>query len=131
MKLVSFVYCDEVKAEDNGINSILNPLLMFNPIATPSNYSFTISFGVYDLEKEIENILNISFVDPNKNVISEQNMNLPVLPRELIEARKPIGIQFNVGFRNVVLSCEGEYRTIIKINDTVLGEFPIYVQHSA
>lgn len=130
MKIVSFVYCDEVKTDENGANIIISPLLMFNPIATPSNYSFTISFGVYDLEKEKENSIYISFVDSDGRTISENNMNLPVLPRELREVKKSIGIQFNVGFRNVVLSKEGEYRTIIKVNGTNLGEFPIFVQHS-
>lgn len=60
-KIVSFTYCDNVANDMNGNPIITRPLQMITPMAIPSNFTFSISFGVYDIDKIEKNCINIDF----------------------------------------------------------------------
>lgn len=126
MKLVSFVYC--AATEDNaGENIIRNPFQMIITKYLPTNYSFFVSFGIFDVQKEGFD-LQISFVDPDEKVISNTNLKVPDIPEEVpINKNLPIGMQINFGFNNVELVKEGEYNTIVRANGEELGRYSINV----
>lgn len=128
MNIVSFVYCEDT-VDQNGKTVIINPMQMFTPVGIPSNYSFVISFGIFDYEKDRENSINIIFKSPEGKKLVESKIDVPMLPDEARNATLPIGLQFNLGFRNVVLERPGEYTTIIEINGKELGIYPINVVH--
>ena len=126
-KIVSFTYCDNVANDMNGNPIITRPLQMITPMAIPSNFTFSISFGVYDIDKIEKNCINIDFLDPNDVVISNNELILPDMPREINETPDPVGIQINVEFKNTYIKEEGEYKTRRILNGSKLGEFPINV----
>ncbi len=126
-KIVSFTYCDNVENDMNGNPIITRPLQMILPMAIPSNFTFSISFGVYDIDKIEKNRINIDFLDPDDVVISNNELILPDMPREISETLAPVGIQINVEFKNTYIKEEGEYKTRIILNGCKLGEFPINV----
>lgn len=126
MKISSFVYCDEVLQQD-GKTTIVNPLQMFTPVALPSNYSFVISFGIFDYNKDIANSVDVTILDSDGDVIAEGKLDIPIMPEQMKSTKKPIGIQVNMGFKNIILNKAGEYMSIIRINDQEYGRFPINV----
>ena len=126
-KIVSFTYCDNVANDMNGNPVITRPLQMILPMVIPSNFTFSISFGVYGINKIEKNRINIDFLDPDDVVISNNELILPDIPREISETPDPVGIQINVEFKNTYIKEEGEYKTRIILNDSKLGEFPINV----
>jgi hypothetical protein len=128
MEIVSFVYCDDViENNSNHSSTIIAPMQMFLPVGLPSNYSFSISFGLYGLNKLGNDEIEISFLDPNKQCIAENKMIVPSLPDPIKQSKQPVGAQINIGFRNVVLNYEGKHYTVIKVNGEKLGEYPIHV----
>lgn len=127
MKIVSFVYCNDVNNE-NGNTILISPMQMLTPIGIPSNYSFTVSFGLLDrYEKFNNNEVIIKFVDDTDKEISKNVFTFPPLPEELKKSPDPIGIQINIGFRNVILEKAGIFSTVIECNNSELGRYPIDV----
>ena len=127
MKIVSFTYCNDVTNDGNGNPMIVGPLQMLMPINLPANYSFSISFGVYDITKNGNDEIEVGFYDRDNTQIALNRIIIPSLPKELSGANNPIGLQINVGFRNVILQNSNEHYAEIKINGNFLGKYPIDV----
>ena len=127
MDIMSFVYCEDAVNDQSGKNVIIGPLQMFAPINLPSNYSFVVSFGLYDFDKDGGNKVKVVFKSPNNEDLAESVMDLPPLPEEARNSKTPIGVQINISFRNVVLKEPGQYKTEVSINDNLLGSYPINV----
>lgn len=129
MKIVSFTYCEDVQNDQNGKPMIICPMQFMAPISLPTNYSFCASFGVFNIPKNGFSI-KFQFLDPDGNVVqgAENNMLVPPIPDEQIKNKKiPLGIQVNMGFRNIVLRERGEYKSRIILNGEIVGTYPIEV----
>ncbi len=129
MKIVSFTYCEDVQNDSQGRALIIGPMQLMAPKFMPTDYSFNISFGIFDVPKE-GFLINTEFLDPNGSKISENTLQVPTLPVDKINLPNlPFGIQVNIGFRNVPLLIPGEYNTVIKLNGKECGKYPIEVCH--
>ena len=127
MEIRSFTYCNDVINDSNGYPLISGPLQILMPINIPANFSFSISFGVYDLNRNGHNRFEVEFIDADGNKIAYNDLNIPDFPNEIKKSKNPICIQINVGFRNIVLNKEGRYKTLIKYNGEKEFEYPIDV----
>ncbi|MGG2943074.1 hypothetical protein ABEO51_08115 [Bacillus safensis] len=132
--ITSFIYCEKTETDQNGKLILVQPLLVLTPAFLPGMYSFSIAVGIKGIPDQMK--LRILFISPNsqdqplidttginvtkKNVVEDHIIDL--LPEE------EIGINFNMDLRNVVLKTEGYYKTVVMINEEVIGEFPIYVK---
>lgn len=127
MKIVSFVYCEDVQNDQNGKGVIIAPMQLMTPKFLPTDYSFNISFGIFDVLKEGFK-LETKFLDPNGQEVANNIMQVPHLPIDKIEKPNlPVGLQVNIGFRNIPLLISGEYKTVIYLNEIKSGEYPIEV----
>lgn len=130
MKIVSFTYCEDVQNDPQGKPIIIAPMQMIVPQFLPTTYSFNVSFGIADVPKEGFSI-KTEFWNPKGEKVSENILQVPPLPVEKIAfPNLPFGLQVNIGFRNVVLDVQGEYKTVILINNKEYSEYPIGVYHA-
>ena len=127
MKIVSFTYCNDVINDNIGNPLIAGPLQMLMPINIPANYSFSVSFGVYDLGKTGDNKFRVEFIDSDENIIADNDLTIPDFPDKVKVSNNPLGIQINIGFRNIILNKEGTYKTLIYHNGNKVGEYAIEV----
>lgn len=127
MKLTSYVYCQDTKIENEN-TVIIAPHQMLTPINLPTNYSFTISFGLLGKPNEfIDKQVVVTFKNPNDEEISKNTFDMPQIPKEVTGTENYIGIQLNLSLMNVVLNTAGVYNTVIEVNGEVLKECPIDV----
>ncbi|PFA84501.1 MULTISPECIES: hypothetical protein [Bacillus] len=130
-KVSTFMYCEQAEMNPQIQKTVISgPLHVFTVPFVPTTYSFAITFGLLGINNKQDNKLSIRFLDPNDNPkIDAENLMIGKTPdlnwEEMPhEAR---GLIANMDFRNVILECEGLYKTQIFMNDELLGEFPIQV----
>lgn len=125
LKITSFVYCSAIEQTPAGpaLKGILQYLA---PKMFPTEYSFSISFGVYDLGK-MENLkVRYVFKDPNGEIVNDtKQFDIPI--SEDMQKHNHIGIQLNLDLKNVVLREQGEYFSEVYINENIAGKYPIDV----
>ena len=125
MKVTSLLCCENI-AQDPLTQklNILNPIQVIKLPNLPSNYSFSIYLGILDIDKEGKDTIRIAFFDKDDELLNDiSSINLPV-PKEA-DLTKPLGININLDFRNLLFSKEGLY--YIKVFDLnkdgkVIGE---------
>lgn len=128
----SFVYCDNIQqgmaADRTPMTHILNPLQVLKPVSLPGNFSFSIMCNVSGFDIQQENVFNLQFVSPNGDVLQDTG-DIPLkLPQEVIaQKKKANAMQMCMDFRNIVIREYGEHKTIVKMNNEVIGEFRIPV----
>lgn len=128
----SFVYCDniqrEMTADKAPMTHIFNPLQVLKPISLPGNFSFSIMCNVSGFDIQQENIFSLQFISPNGDVLQDTG-DIPLrLPQEAVEQKKKTNaMQMCMDFRNIVIREYGEHKTIVKMNNEVIGEFRIPV----
>lgn len=125
LKITSFVYCSAIEQAPNG--PALRGILQFlAPKMLPTEYSFSVSFGVFDLGN-MENLkVRYIFKDPDGEIINDTNhVDIP-LSKDM-QQHNHIGMQLNLDLKNVVLSKQGEYCSEVYINEKLAGKYPIDV----
>lgn len=122
MKIISFVYCERIVQENQNLN-IINPLNMIVPINMPTNYSFSISIGLYDIPANQAHNLKIELLSPSDEMIFEMPGEFKVDN----DTEEKNAAQLNIDINNQVFKEYGEYKTKVYINGDVLGEYPIEV----
>lgn len=127
MKIVSFVYCMKVENDEQGNPVIIKPIQMLTPQFLPTEYTFTVSFGLFDINPNEKNMFEISFTDSENHEIVKNKFTLPKISSKDIDMHKPLGLQINMEFKNVELLIEGEYKSTVKVNEDMLGVYPINV----
>lgn len=126
----SFMYCDQFNVR-NGQAQINEPLNLINPGYLPGKYSFSVVFGMVGIDTEKNQYVKLRFEDEKGNVLIETS-ELEI-GKEKGQAKLPKeyrGVMMSLDFRNIDLKEEGIHKTIITINDDVIGEFPIPVKGS-
>lgn len=123
--ITSFVYCNGIEMGDKA-PKLVAPLQFLAPISLPTQYSFSVSFGMFDLFGCKAVTMRYQFVDPQGNVVHDTDtVEIPVA--EFPNKGKHIGLQANFDLKNILLTVVGEYRSIVYINGERRGEFPISV----
>lgn len=129
MEIVSFTYCEDVQNDPQGKPMIIGPMQHMLVINFPTNYSFCASFGIFNIPKE-GFLIKFDFVDPDGNVVqgAMNNMMVPPIPENQIQNPNiPLGIQVNMGFRNIILTKAGRYCANIYLNGKFIQSYPIEV----
>lgn len=128
------MYCENTKQNERGQMEVVNPLNVFQPAFVPGMFSFSVVFGLLDLDpSEKDYVLQVQFKGPNQDDQPIVDSGPIVLQRqpEMVnnglpkEARGMVG---NMDFRNAVLREEGYYVTEVYVDHEKIGEVPIYVK---
>lgn len=134
-RISTFMYAERTEPNQQGQMTITNPLITINPMFVPGMFSFSIIFGIVDINNDSDHTIQITFNSPNDedtplintDVISLQNRVIP-LENEVDLPLEQKNLMFNLDFRNVVLKTEGLYKSKVYIDGTLSGEYPIYVK---
>lgn len=122
----SFCYCENIQQEatPHGIKPSLGPILQcLNPVALPSNFSFSISCSISDLDLN-SNKLRLQFLDPKEKIIYDTGEIVLQIPPNI----PANNLQVNIDIRNLVLRMEGLHKTVVNCNGETLGFYPIAVK---
>lgn len=125
LKITSFVYCTAIEQAPNG-PALRGVLQFLAPKMLPTEYSFSISFGVYDLGKMEKLKIRYVFKDPDGEIVNDTNdVDIPLT--EDMQQQNHVGMQLNLDLKNIVLSKQGEYYSEVYINEKLSGSYPIDV----
>lgn len=120
MIITSLLCCENI-AQDSTTQKlhIINPLQVIELPSIPSNFSISVYLGVLNMDKEGKDAIRIVFYDDDENMINDEaTINLPV-PNG-IDLSKPLGVNINLDFRNLLFSKKGVY--CIKVFDLNNGD---------
>lgn len=133
----NFIYCLETKKEKEREgeppNTIIKGLLScITPEFIPGTFSFSIMFSVLNLEQDQECRVSICIKNPDEEEIlktDEMILSGDVKDRNKFNVpNEYFGYNVGVDLRNILLEKEGLYHTIVFLNGTEAGEYPIYVK---
>lgn len=121
--ITSFIYCrDPEELQIPSQAEVIKPMQVIRTKYIPTYFTFSIACVIYGTDFAKENRLNLCFRNPEGEVVldtGEASINKREDNTDLL--------QINVEFRNVVLKEAGIYRTEVKINNELLGSYPIPV----
>lgn len=126
INISSFVYCEYVQTEFTPRGprpKVINPLATLEPVAVPSNYSFSTVCCITGFSPDVEYNIQMVFMDPDGNVLKDTTD----LKFKIPEKEKVGNIQLNLDARNIILRKEGEYKTKVLMNGECIGEYSIPV----
>ncbi len=118
MIITSLLCCENITQDSTTQKlHIINPLQVIELPSIPSNYSISVYLGVLDVDKEGKDAIRIVFYDDDENMINDEaTINLPV-PNG-IDLSKPLGMNINVDFRNLLFNKKGIYCIkVLDLND--------------
>lgn len=126
----SFLYCDSVQMQitpEGPVPQIVKPLQFLEPVAIPSNYSFTISCNIAGFDVSVKNSIRFQFISPEDEVVYDSNNIEFELPQDEKSVNMPNAMQFNMDMRNLVLREKGLYSTKVYFNNKLMNEYKIEV----
>lgn len=109
---------------------IINPQNVFRPIFVPGAFSFSLTFGIIELDTDEPHTMQftLTYTETNEIAIDTGEFNLPVNPNK--DPRIPknaLGFMMNLDFRNVPFKHEGKYEAKLFLDKKILETKPIYV----
>lgn len=132
MKLSSIVCCENIIQEQTMQKTeLINPIQVMKLLNTPSTFSFAISIGLIEIDKNGEDSVNISIFDSNmKEVYGIGPINFPLPPMEILQQGEPYAVNMNFDIRNMIFENVGMYNIAVfdSKNNIKLGEVFIEVK---
>jgi hypothetical protein len=132
-----FMYCENATNDMTPQGPKLNitgPLHILTPMFVPGMFSFSIVFGILDLETDIDHAIRVIFrssvageehlIDTGKDILIPRNSEKNDLPKDMR------GLMMSLDFKNVVFRSEGLFLTEVLFDGESLGQFPIKVRGS-
>lgn len=134
----TFMYCEnaQVIPQNNGENKmhIQGPMHIFTPMFIPSLFSFTVVFGLLDVDLENQRSFRLTFGPEESPLLIDTNwIDIPKNHDPIQSALPPEmrGFMMNLDFRNVPFEKPGLYKSEVFFNGKKLGEYPIMVHQGA
>lgn len=128
LRVTYFLYCkDAVMPPNEKEPHLIGPVHMLNPKFIPSEFSFTIAFGIMDFDYMKENTLSIAFKSPNGEELFQSGAIIVESPPEIKLPPEFVGIQVNLGLKNIPIKEEGIHITEINWNGNIIYENEIPV----
>lgn len=133
-KIVSFMLCDSINNSSNSSTSaphLVAPQIVLRPHFVPGNFSFGIAVGIGGMDLTRENSIKFLIKSPDDILLQDSGeSNLAPVP-ELENDNIPKeyqGFQANIDIRNLPVEKPGDYKFILYVNGSSIGEkkIPIY-----
>jgi hypothetical protein len=138
-ELTTFVFSENIEQVPNPSGTgtslnIINPQNVFRPMFIPGTFSFSLTFGLIDVDTTKDHIVNFKLVydegenESNNIVVDTNNMNIPANPTSDKKLPKEVnGIMFNLDFRNVPFRKAGKYFGIISLDGQEIAKKVLFV----
>lgn len=121
--IATFVYSENTQNQDNKL-CIVGPLVVFKPPVIPSMYSFSMTFGIIDMDIKIDHTIQIVFVDPDNSIVFDTKViNMPRQSEEI--GNNNSDVIASVDCRNALLKLEGTYTSKVFLDGELMGIYPI------
>jgi len=104
------IICDEVFENQNRGFTINNPYVQLTPYSIPGEFSFSLSFSIFDIKPTEQYRILVHLKSP-KEIIWEADINITAKD----EAKNVSHTLMNVPFKNLLLTEEGLYKAIIEV----------------
>lgn len=130
----TFVYCENIQNEPSPNGSklhVIGPMQIMTPAFIPSMFSFSVVFGILDIQLNKPHTLRYIFKGPKAEeqpIIDSGDIVLPIQENNAELPDEMKGFMMNMDFRNIPLQYEGEYTSEIYFDEVSLGMFPIKVK---
>lgn len=130
----TFIYClgtTNMEGKNSPINA-MGVLQNLTPEFIPSTFSFSIIVGIKQIDLSSDHKLDIIFKDTEGNNLVEAK-DIPVSAEQLKSGDLNLpedqrGLMLGLDLRNVILKKEGNYKTEVRLDGIILGEFDIYAK---
>ena len=133
--LLSLISQNVADATGGTIQQLTGPVIVLRPKYIPSEYSFSLTLGINDIEKKTDNRLRITIYSPSgRLVIDTGYIDLPELIEDPLLPDKYQGFSLTLPVLNAALDQEGVYHFKLYFNDDGLifdKEIPVYLQKEA
>lgn len=120
MFLTSFMYCDKIEERGNNESALISPKSEIRLPFCPTLFSFCISIGLGDIEKNPAEKISIKFYNENQ----EQQFNLST---DLSFLNGATSAMLNLQVNNFQLKKEGVYYSNVYYGKEKLGKYPIRI----
>ena len=132
-KICSFMICDSSQSitdeKNNTTQQLVGPTIALRPQFIPTNYSFTVSIGIRDVDLQAKNVMHLALLTPSgKELVNLGESELPITDKDNLLPRENWGFVAGVDFHNVSIAEEGVYRLAVYVNNELIGtlDIPIY-----
>lgn len=135
--LTTFVFSENTNQvpnpDGNGISlNIINPQQLFRPMFIPGTFSFSVTFGLSNLDPDRDHTVNFKLVyadgEENDIIIDTKNINMPANPNhDKILPKEAHGVMYSLDFRNVPFRKAGKYYGIISVDGQEIDKKVLYV----
>lgn len=127
IKVTSFIYHAHSQPLANGNTAIVDVLQFLSPKMFPTEFSFNVSFGLYDLFGQESIEVRYVFRDPNNEIVNDTHNITVNIQQPDADFANHVGAQMGVELRNIILKVPGVYTSEVYVNDELLGLYPIDV----
>lgn len=129
-EIKNFIYCLKIDTK-GGRTDVIGLFNVMTPKYIPGLFSFSINFWILNIT-EGEHMLNINFMDPDKNVIAQiDNMKIQYKKNESCELPEDqIGASIVVRLQNVDIKKAGLYSTEVILDGNNIGKYDVFVKEN-
>lgn len=113
-KVGFIILCDEVFNNQGNI-TIDKPLTHIAPYTIPGQFSFTLSFSVFNIEPRKENILRVRLISPTNKIELNMNFDFKYDDGSTDVVQSTV---LNIPFRNFLFTESGLFKFEIDINNS-------------
>ncbi|APC46452.1 hypothetical protein P9246_17675 [Aeribacillus pallidus] len=123
MAKIGFIVVSNDAFNHNGEIIIKKPFASLNPYNIPGEFSFTVSFSMFNLLANKDHNFIVKIISPNgNNVFKTNNINFRFDPKENVHAAV-----ININFNNVLFKETGIHKISVTIDDENTKEIEIPV----
>lgn len=129
VKIVNFVYSEFQSAEQRDgrtKNNALGLMPVIVPPFIPTSYSFSIVFSIVGIDFNKSHTFHLDFINQDGESVIAMPGEFPAMPSSE-EGLVTRSITISIDLRNLDIKSVGTYKSVIKIDDVIAGEFPIDV----
>lgn len=134
-KISTFMYCEgsmnEILPNGQQRIHIVSPQHFFAPQFIPGTLSFSVVFGILEIDTTLPHDLRFFLKSPSgESIVDPGLINIPVntTPDVMSMPEDMRGFIVNLSFQNVILRDEGEFFSEIYLDDEKIGRYPIKVK---
>lgn len=118
---------------NDSVQQLTGPLIALRPQFIPSNFSFSVTFGIRGIDLEKQNILKLTLKRPSGSILHDLgNVQFPPIHNKDSLPLTYSGFVGGIDFRNLALDEEGCYKLEIYVNGQLVSvqDIPVYKRGS-
>lgn len=130
----SFIFSDDTQqvpshGNNGSVLHIINPQNVLRPQFIPGGHSFSVSIGVLKMDPKNSHTIEFQLISPTGQIaIDTKKIEIP--SNEGFDKNMPSeagGVMINLDFRNFPFREKGEFKGLVLVDGTSIGEYPLII----